>query len=189
LWVDAVGGFLVCLDDQVVLGQPSQGNSIAVPILADLSRRHAVIRREGGSYVLEPLQSVRIDGREVSGPTVLVDGQRIQLGDSVRLRFTRPHALSATARLDFESHHKTQPSADAVLLMADSCVMGPNAHCHVRARNAQHDVVLYRSGDGLQCRSAVELVVDGEARSGPIDVLSGERVEGESFSFTWEMAS
>lgn len=189
LWVDAVGGFLVCLDDHVVLGQPSPGNSIAVPILADLSRRHAVIRREAGAYVLEPLQSVRIDGREITGPTVLADGQRIQLGDSVRLRFTRPHALSATARLDFESHHKTQPSADAVLLMADSCVMGPNAHCHVRARNAQHDIVLYRSGDGLQCRSAAELVVDGEARSGPIDVLSGERVEGESFSFTWEIAS
>ena len=36
LWVDAVGGFLVCLDDQVVLGQPSSGQAIAVPILADL---------------------------------------------------------------------------------------------------------------------------------------------------------
>jgi len=189
LWVDEVGGFLVCLDDQIVLGQPSQGGAIAVPILADLSRRHAVIRREAGAYVLEPLQAVRIDGREVTGPTVLVDGQSIQLGDSVRLRFTKPHALSATARLDFESHHKTQPSADAVLLMADSCVMGPNPHCHVRSRTAQHDVVLYRSGEGLQCRSAAELVVDGEARSGPIDVRPGERVEGESFSFTWEMAS
>lgn len=189
LWVDEVGGFLVCLDDQIVLGQPSQGNSIAVPILADLSRRHAVIRREAGAYVLDPLQSVRINGREITGPTVLADGQKIQLGDSVRLRFTRPHALSATARLDFESHHKTQPSADAVLLMADSCVMGPNSHCHIRSSAAQHDVVLYRSGEGLQCRSAAELVVDGEARSGPVDVLAGERVEGESFSFTWEMAS
>ena len=59
LWVDAVGGFLVCLDDQVVLGQPSPGGAIALPILADLSRRHAVIRREAGAYVLEPFQSVR----------------------------------------------------------------------------------------------------------------------------------
>ena len=189
LWVDAVGGFLVCLDEQVVIGQPSQGGAIAVPILADLSRRHAVIRREAGAYVIEPLQSVRIDGREIKGPTVLADGQRIQLGDSVRLRFTKPHALSATARLDFESHHKTQPTADAVLLMADSCVLGPNSHCHVRCRDWQQDVVLYRHGEGFQCRSAAPLVVEGEARSGPIDVLPGERVEGESFSFTWEMAS
>lgn len=189
LWVDAVGGFLVCLDEQVVIGQPSQSGAIAVPILADLSRRHAIIRREAGQYVIEPLQSVHVDGREIKEPTVLTDGQRIQLGDSVRLRFTRPHALSATARLDFESHHKTQPTADAVLLMADSCVLGPNAHCHVRCRAWEQDVVLYRHGDGLQCRSAAPLVVEGESRSGPFDVLPGERVEGESFSFTWEMAS
>jgi hypothetical protein len=189
LWVDAVGGFLVCLDDQIVIGQPSPGGAIALPILADLSRRHAVIRREAGAYVLEPLQAVKIDGRAINGPTVLADGQRIQLGDSVRLRFTKPHALSATARLDFESHHKTQPTADAVLLMADSCVLGPNTHCHVRCREAQNDVVLYRNGDSFQCRSAAPLEVEGEARSGPIDLLAGERVEGENFSFTWEMAS
>jgi len=189
LWVDAVGGFLVCLDDQVVLGQPSPGNRIALPILADLSRRHAVIRREAGAYVLEPLQTVRVDGREINGPTVLADRQLIELGESVQLRFTKPHALSATARLDFESHHKTQPTCDAVLLMADSCVLGPGAHCHVRGRDWQYDVVLYRNGAGFQCRCAAPLIVDGEARSGSIDVESGERVEGESFSFTWEMAS
>jgi hypothetical protein len=189
LWVDAVGGFLVCLDDQVVLGQPSPGNRIALPILADLSRRHAVIRREAGAYVLEPLQTVRVDGREINGPTVLADRQLIELGESVQLRFTKPHALSVTARLDFESHHKTQPTCDAVLLMADSCVLGPGAHCHVRGRDWQYDVVLYRNGAGFQCRCAAPLIVDGEARSGSIDVESGERVEGESFSFTWEMAS
>jgi hypothetical protein len=189
LWVDEVGGFLVCLDDQIVLGQPSQAGSIALPILADLSRRHAVIRREAGAYVLEPLQSVRVDGREITSPTVLVDRQLIELGESVRLRFTKPHALSATARLDFECHHKTQPTCDAVLLMADSCVLGPGAHCHVRGRDWQHDVVLYRNGAGFQCRCAAPLMVDGEARSGPIDLEAGQRVEGESFSFTWEMAS
>ncbi|HEY4232425.1 MAG TPA: FHA domain-containing protein [Lacipirellulaceae bacterium] len=188
LWVDAVGGFLVCLDDEIVLGQPSSGQSIAVPILADLSRRHAVIRREAGAYVLEPVQKVSVDGRDVNGPVVLADGQMIQLGDAVRIRFTKPHALSATARLDFASHHKTQPSADAVLLMADSCVMGPSQHCHVRCRDWQQDVVLYWQGDQLQCRSTAALAVDGQPRSGAIDVRPGERVEGESFSFTWESA-
>jgi hypothetical protein len=189
LWVDAVGGFLVCLDDQVVLGQPSPGHAIAVPILADLSRRHAVIRREAGAYVLDPVQTVYVDGRKLTGPILLADRQLIQLGDSVRLRFTKPHALSATARIDFESNHKTQPTADAVLLMADSCVMGPSPHCHVLCRQWQQDVVLYRSGDCLQCRSSAQLMIEGEARSGPVVVPAGERVEGESFSFTWEIAN
>jgi FHA domain len=186
LWVDAVGGFLVCLDNEVVLGQPAGGLGVAVPILADLSRRHAVIRRDDGAYVLEPIQAVRVDGRELTGPTVLADGQVIQLGDSVKIRFRKPHALSATARLDFESHHKTQPSADAVLLMADSCVMGPSSHCHIRTRDWEHDVVIYRQGERLHARSAAPLAVDGEPRDGAVEIQTGERVEGEGFSFTWE---
>ncbi len=154
LWVDAVGGFLVCLDDCVILGQPSSGDKIAVPILADLSRRHAVIRRDAGAYVLEPLQPTRVDGREVSTPFVLSNNHLIQLGDNVRIRFERPHALSATARLTLESHHKTQPIADAVLLMADSCVLGPNRHCHVRCREWERDVVVFRQEDRIYCRAA-----------------------------------
>ncbi len=186
LWIDAVGGFLVCLDDYLVLGQPSAGEAIALPILADLSRRHAAIRRNAGQYVLEPMQSVHVDGREISGPHVLCDNQVIQLGDNVRLRFTRPHALSATARLDIESHHKTQPSADAVLLMADSCVLGPNKHCHVRCRDWQRDVIVYRQQDKLYCRADEPISLDGIECDDAVEVDSGARVEGEAFSFTWE---
>jgi hypothetical protein len=189
LWVDAVGGFLVCLDDCIVLGQPSPGDRIAVPILADLSRRHAAIRRDAGAYVLDPLAAAAatsVDGREITGPHVLADKQLIQLGDNVRLRFTKPHALSATARLTLESHHKTQPSADAILLMADSCVLGPSRHCHVRCRDWQHDIVVFRQDDRLFCRADEPLVVDGAAANGESEIQSGVRVEGEEFSFTWE---
>jgi hypothetical protein len=187
MWIDAVGGFLVCMDDSVVLGQPSTGHSIAVPILADLSRRHAIIRRDAGAYVLEPLQRTCVDGREITGPHVLSDNQLIQLGDNVRLRFTRPHALSATARLVLESHHKTQPSADALLLMADSCVLGPNRHCHVRCRDWKHDIVVYRQNDRVFCRADQPLTIDGAPVQGQNEIQSGVRVEGEEFSFTWEV--
>jgi hypothetical protein len=186
LWIDAVGGFLVCLDDHIVLGQPSPGNMIAVPILADLSRRHAVIRRDAGAYVLDPLQKTSVDGREITGPHVLTDNQLIQLGDNVRLRFTKPHALSSTARLVMESHHKMQPSADALLLMADSCVIGPNRHCHVRCRDWKHDLIVYRQNDRVFCRADEPLTIDGAEASGSNEIQSGVRVEGEEFSFTWE---
>jgi hypothetical protein len=186
LWIDAVGGFLVCLDDCVAIGQPSPGESIAVPILADLSRRHALIRRDAGAYVLEPLQRTFVDGREITSPTLLADNQLIQLGDNVRIRFNKPHALSATARLSLESHHKTQPSADAVLLMADSCVLGPNRHCHVRCRQWQRDIVIYRQNNQLFCRADEPLSVDGAPTTGNSEIQSGARVEGEDFSFAWE---
>ena len=160
LWVDAVGGFLVCLDDEILLGQPASGSAggATLPILADLSRRHAVLRREEGSYVLQPLGAVSVDGQAIDGPMVLADNNLITLGDSVRLRFTRPHALSSTARLVVESGHRTAPSADAVLLMADSCIMGSSNHCHVHCPRWKEDVILFRKTtshgeDQLQCRS------------------------------------
>jgi hypothetical protein len=189
LWVDAVGGFLVCLDDCVVLGQPSSGDRVAVPILADLSRRHAVIRRDAEAYVLETLAAAattRVDGREVVSPFVLSNNHLIQLGDNVRIRFERPHALSATARLTLESHHRTQPSADAVLLMADSCVLGPNRHCHVRCREWDRDVVIFRQDEHLFCRASEPVSLDGVVQNGECEIQSGARVEGEEFSFTWE---
>jgi hypothetical protein len=186
LWVDAVGGFLVCLDECVVLGQPAGGENIALPILADLSRRHALIRRDGGAYLLEPLQATRVDGREITTPFVLADNHLIQLGDNVRVRFTKPHALSATAKLAIESHHKTQPSADAVLLMADSCVLGPNRHCHVQCRDWKRDVVVFRQNDRLYCRANEPVSIDGAAIGSESEIQSGVRVEGEEFSFTWE---
>ena len=192
LWVDAVGGFLVCLDDRSRSGSRRPGEPIALPILADLSRRHAVIRRDGGAYVLEPLHETKVDGREITGPVVLTDGQTIEFGDNVRMRFNKPHALSSTAKLTLESHHKTQPSADAVLLMADSCVLGPNRHCHVQCRNWQRDVIVYRQGANEQdvrqlfCRCRRTTV--GRRRAGQwLDAnCPGARIEGEDFSFRWE---
>jgi hypothetical protein len=117
---------------------------------------------------------------------VLADNQLIQLGDNVRLRFNKPHALSATARLLMESHHKTQPSADAVLLMADSCVMGPSKHCHVRCRDWKRDIVVYRQNDRMYCRADEPLTIDGVHAAGENEISPGVRVEGEEFSFTWE---
>jgi hypothetical protein len=110
----------------------------------------------------------------------------IELGPALRLRFRRPHPLSATARLDFLSHHRTTPSAAAVLLMADTCVLGPGEANHVVCRDWPHDVVLHRRHGGLYCASATPFEVDGKRceQQGPMTVHS--RVAGEGFSFSLE---
>ncbi|MGI9457730.1 MAG: hypothetical protein ACR2NU_14285, partial [Aeoliella sp.] len=188
IWVDSVGGYLVCTDDEVVLGQPSPGSAIAVPLLADLSRRHAILRREGAAYTLEPLGEVSVDGRKLSGPMVLGGEHEIQLGGTVRMRFVKPHALSATARLTLISHHRTEPRADAVLLMADSCVLGPKSHCHIECRGWPGDVVLFRRGEELCCRSSSPLTVGGVEVVGPTPIELGSRLEGEDFALSLERA-
>ena len=186
LWVDAVGGYWVCLGDEVVLGQPQQRGTVDVPILGDLSGRHARIRRDGEGYLIEALREVRIDDRPVRDVGWLSDGSRIQLGQSVRLAFRRPHALSGTARLDFVSRHRTQPSADAVLLMADSCILGPKHHCHVVCRDWTQEVILCRHEDELYCRTPGLFEIDGITCRERGRITTSSRVEGEGFSFNLE---
>jgi hypothetical protein len=117
---------------------------------------------------------------------VLNDNALIELGDSVRLRFRRPHALSATAVLTVESHHKTDPAVDAVVLMSDSCILGPQRHSHVCCRDWSEDLVLFRRGAGLAFRTSAAVEVDGE----PVDknaVLPGNcRLEAENFALSFE---
>jgi hypothetical protein len=185
LWVDGVGGYLVCFQDQVVLGQAVPGRQVDIPILGDLSRQHARLRREDG-YVIEPIHPVCIDGREVRDRTMLNDGNEIQLGSGVRLRFRQPHALSATARLDIVSRHRTQPTADGVLLMAESCVLGPKWQNHVVCREWANDVVLYRRDGELFCRAMEPIEIDGQFCEGQGRLACNSHVTGSDFSLCLE---
>ena len=184
-WIDEVGGFLICLGEEVMLGQPSSGGA-DIPFLADLSRQHATIRREGESYVLTPIHHASLDGQTLVGPSVLNDGSLIELGGSVRLKFRRPHALSATAVLTIESHHKTDPAVDAIVLMSESCILGPQASSHIRCRNWANDLVLFRRGNDLQFRTSANAEMDGEPAQNGTTLASTCQVAGEDFSLSFE---
>jgi hypothetical protein len=174
------------LRDHVVLGQPAPGAQRDIPILGDVSRRHAIIRREGEAYTIEAMRPVSIDGRAVRRAAALADGNTIELGEGVRLRFCVPHPMSATARLEFVSRHRTQPSTDAVLLMAETCLLGPATNSHVVAPGWKHEIVLYRHDGSLACRSAAAITVDGATRRGRSILQNRSRVEGEEFAFSLE---
>jgi len=186
LWVDAVGGYWVCLANEIVLGQPVRSDQVDVPLLGDLSGRHARICRDGEGYLIEAIREVYLDGRPVVDVAPLADGNLVQLGKKVKLVFRRPHALSATARLDFASPHRTQPTSDAILLMADTCILGPRPNSHVVCRKWHDEVVLYRHENNLFCRAAGDLDIDGKTyrQKGPIHRNS--RIAGERFSLSLE---
>ena len=186
LWIDAVGGYRVCLGDQITLGQPGR-QTTDVPILGDLSMCHARMRRDGEGYLIEALRDVSVDGSPVRDFAWLGDGSRLQLGESVRLAFRRPHALSGTVRLDFLSRHRTQPSADAVLWMADTCILGPRPRCHVVCRDWPCDVILYRDGEELFCRTGGTFEIDKVACNGHGRLSRNSRIEGDGFSFNLEV--
>jgi len=186
LWVDAVGGFLVCTSDQIALGQAVPGTTVDVPVFGDLSRRHAKIWREDGQYVMEPTQQVCLNGKKINKRALLTDGMEILLGSSVELTFRKSHALSATARLDFKSSHRTQPSADAILLMAESCVLGPRMKNHIVCQDWTQDVVLYRYADDLYCRTSGPIEIDDRVHDRRGKLGWNSHVSGSEFAFSLE---
>ena len=191
-WIDGIGGYLICMGEEVMLGQPSGSGGAEIPILADLSRRHASIRREGEAYVISPIHKVRVDGVELKGPQVLTDGALVELGGSVKLRFRKPHALSSTAVLSLESHHKTDPAVDGIVLMSESCVLGSQPQCHIQCGSWTDDLVLFRRDDKLQFRTAASVEVDGEPASSSggqiMDSHITDRmcINAETFSLSFE---
>jgi hypothetical protein len=186
LWVDGVGGYLVSLASEVVLGQAAPGNRVDIPIVADISRRHAKICRAGEGYTIEPLHVLRLNGESIQTKAILSDGDEIELGSGVRFCFRRPHALSASARLDLISRHRTRPYADSILLMAESCVLGPRWQNHVVCPDWEADVVLYRQDDELYCRAMDAIEIDGELCDGRGRLNSNSHVTGSDFSMSLE---
>jgi hypothetical protein len=186
LWIDSVGGYFLCTGSSIRIGQAVPGNQVELPLLADLSRHHATLRRTGESYVLDALRDVQIDGVRVETSAALPPHCELRLGKSLRMNFSRPHPLSATARLDFLTHHATQPSSAGIILMAETCILGPSPKCHVQCKHWRCDVVLYRQGADLLCRTEGDLECAGQklGRGGKIAV--GQPVIGNGFSFSLE---
>jgi hypothetical protein len=144
------------------------------------------IRRVGEDYLLDPLRAVRVNQRPVKTSTVLNDGAELELQAGVRLRFRRPHPLCATARLEFVSRHRTHPPADAVLLAAGTCILGPEATAHVVCRDWRQPVLLFRQGDGWHVRCACPFQVDGAWVEGTAAIAPRSRIQGEDFAFYLE---
>src|SRR5262245_32317806 len=84
LWVDAVGGYLVCCGGRVALGQAVPGNWIDIPIQGDLARRHATLARQPEGYVLSAEADVRVSGVPVRGSVLLRDRALLELGPAVK---------------------------------------------------------------------------------------------------------
>ncbi len=187
LWVDDVGGFLVCLDDAVVLGRAGVESTADVAILGDLSRRHAVVIRDadGSGYRIQAVQPTFVNGRAVT-EAPLNDGDVIRLGSTVELEFRRPSPFSATARLRIVSRHRLPLAVDGVILMAETCIIGSNRQAHIAASGLDGPVVLYRQGAGLCCRGPGTFEVDGNPGAGRAPITTQSQVQGDGFSFSLE---
>jgi hypothetical protein len=199
LWIDAVGGYLVCPGSHVRLGQwmpagsssgstaPTTNGEVDIALLADLAPHHATLVRHDEGYLIEAKKPVWVDDRQVSGRALLRDGNRVQLGRNVRLRFRQPTALSGSAVLELASRHRTQPAINSIILLAETCLLGPTAACHIVCPQWQKQVVLQRHGNDLYCVTQGDFCVAGKNYSGRAKLPWGELVAGDDFSFNTEL--
>lgn len=185
LWLDGVGGYLICLGTRVTLGQATGDACVDVPLCADVSRLHAALSRDAEGYLLEGLRAVQVNG-QAADRALLRDGDRVTLGASCQLQFRQPVPISATARLDPLSGHRLPLALDRVFLMADTLIIGPGPQAHVEVHDLDKPVILYRRKDGLGVRYAGELVVDGKTCNGRGDLGPSARVTWDTFAFSLE---
>jgi FHA domain len=186
LWVDAVGGYLVCLDDRIVLGRAGSDSHADIPLMGDLSRNHATLVRNGEGYLLQAHHPSFVNGKPVVDQALLRDGDVIRLGSTVELEFRQPSPVSATARLAIVSRHRLPLAVDGVLLMAETCIVGAAPQAHIPAPMLKDPVVLYRQAGALWCRAAGAFDVDGRTCAARAPLTLQSSVLGDGFSFSLE---
>jgi hypothetical protein len=151
LWVDGIGGYLVCLSSRVTFGQATGDGPVDVPLFADVSRLHAEVSRDGEGYVVESGKAITVNGLEAKR-AVLAPGDRVTLGATCQFLFHRPVAASSTALLELTSGHRLPVAVDGVLLMGNEVMLGPAPNAHVHLPELPVPVLIYRSKDGLGVR-------------------------------------
>ena len=186
LWVDAVGGYLVCLDHRIVLGRAGPDSHADIPLMGDLSRNHATLLRNGEGYLLEAHHPSFINGKSVTGQALLHDGDVIRLGSTVELEFRQPSPVSATARLSVVSRHRLPLAVDGVILMAETCIVGSESQAHIPAPAIKTPVVLYRQAGALWCRAMGAFDIDGRTCASRAPLTLQSSVLGDGFSFSLE---
>jgi len=185
LWIDGVGGYLVCLANRVTVGQATPDGYVDVPLYADVSRLHAALTRENGSYVLEAIRPVQVNG-QAAEKALLRPNDRVTLGTTCQLQFRQPAPVSASARLDMTSGQRLPLAVDGVILMADTLLLGPGQQVHVTVPDLKHPVVLYRHKDGLGVRCPGPFLIDGQRCQERGLLRPTSSVSGEDFCLALE---
>jgi FHA domain-containing protein len=185
LWIDGVGGFLLCPTPRITLGHASAKPTPDLPLLADVSRLHAALQRDAEGYALEAFRPTRVNGQEAERAT-LRSGDRITLGPSCQLLFVQPLPVSASARLDLVSGHRLTYPVTSALLMADTLVLSGGSRGHVPVPGLAQPIIVFRQKDALALRYDGDIDLDGRRLRARAPLEPGRTVTIGDVSITLE---
>ncbi len=170
--VDGGGSGLLVRRDLVRVGRGGSA-AVDVPIPGDLQSHHADIIRRGEDYFLTAYGPAQVNGRRVEH-TLLRDGDRIVLGTSVKMVFSKPSAKSESAVLRLGQRCRLAQDVSDVVLFRDTCLVGPSPSCHLRMHEGHGQAVLFESGGELHARQTAG---NDWQMAAPRAVLTGEALE------------
>jgi hypothetical protein len=189
LWIDGVGGYLICLSKRITIGHANSDPALDLPILADLSSLHASLTRDEEGYILKAERATAVNGKPVEQSVLLQAGDRLTLGSSCQLLFQLPVPLSMSARIELVSGHRLPLSADAVLLMADSLIIGAGPKTHICMPRLSSSLILFRHHDEIGVKFAGEFRVEGHVHHDRTILPARANIVSESFSMAIEPVS
>lgn len=199
LWVDGVGGFLLCTGQHVVVGSGAEAD---IAIRGNLSREHirltqanhdehwsitawrpTSLQRESVANGVSPSEWCPLP---IDQPVALHDGDRLQLAGDVELTFRQPTLLSRSALLSLSSSHRWAAGIDGVVLFRDDCLIGPGGRTHIRSRKVKDPVVLFQRDGEYLCHQLSERhnrrlqpTVTGGGQSMKANHSTGQHVSSE----------
>jgi hypothetical protein len=182
LWVDGVGGYLLWTLPRILLGRTGS-QSCDCQILGDLGDRSYQIWRTGEKHL-------GFDLPEMVGaePKRLRHGDRIILGESVRLEYQLSNPWSATALLKILPPHRWREAIDGVLMVDRCIVLGASSQCHLRCLEWKDQVVIWREAEAWHVKSSVPLECQGKEVGLLAPLEPGKRLLGPDFSLSLQVA-
>ncbi|MFN0199099.1 MAG: hypothetical protein ACKVT0_20310 [Planctomycetaceae bacterium] len=187
LWIDGVGAYLISLKPTFSIGGPSENGTAADwMIWSTLLQKHLDITHTSEGFAIAPLGPLQIADREVTSTIPLRHRTIIALGSSVRIEFTQPHPLSLTAVLKLVSPHRSVQTADAVVLLHDTCLIGSRKGHHITCGDESPEIRLTPTDGGIRCQADADFSVN-DIPSGRESILEETAiVAGEGFRFRME---
>lgn len=182
LHIDGVASFQVFTGPAVSIGPAGASRSVDIPLMLDAAVPIVTVTRSDDDYFLRAGEMVLVNQAPTANK-LLSSGDQIGMGNRCRITFRRPSAASASGVLDLSGARLPGAAIRQVLLMDREIIIGPSSAAHVRADDLTAPVVLQRRGEGLFCRSALEISIDGKPVGNGSDIPMGAHVSVGSLGF------
>ncbi|GBD37326.1 hypothetical protein HRbin36_02457 [bacterium HR36] len=166
LWVDRLGGYLVCRSDRISMGSSrpiADSDELApdIPLLAPLRPIHLWLQRDREGYVWQAVGRCRYLGREWSAgrwaPNTALSLLTDTGEEAARLHLYLPDPALLTARLTWSPPIRAPLHFQAALLVSQALHLGPAPTAHVRSELLP-ETWLFPTYGGWLLRSAAPVV-------------------------------